>query len=143
MEFIDSPEFIGRQTQRGAVFHVAIKALDPSPSFTPPTASSSASLTLQPSSSAFPLPTPSDTACQVLVFPYTALTATFTASPHIQSTVDALVSQDVTHKLFATGEAMRVLTRMNRSKRRLLDNVPAPQHVDEEKRGPDGSAAAQ
>ena len=136
MEFIDSPEFIGRQTERGAVFHVAIKALDPTPSFSPPTSShSSASLSLQASSSS--LPTPSDTACQVLVFPYTALMATFSASPHIQSTIDALVSRDVTHKLFATGEAMRVLNKMTQSKRRLMEGLVAQRgNQDEEKVGP-------
>ena len=134
MEFIDSPEFIGRQTSRGAVFHVAIQALEPTPSFSPPTSSlSSASLTLQPSSSS--LPTPSDTACQVLVFPYIALMGTFRVSPHIQSTIDALVSQDVTSKLFATGEAMRVINQMNRSKRQLerLDGLITRGDRDEEK----------
>ena len=108
MSFIDSPEYIARHTARGAVFTVRVIALPPPlPPSSPPPA-------LLPSSSSLPLPpplTPSTTACTILSFPYSHLTSPPT-HPHLLSTLDALVSRDVTDKLFTTGEVVRGLVKL-------------------------------
>ena len=136
MEFIDSPEYVARHTARGAAFNVAIRALD---SERPPPAEtqlSSASLSATPAASSASFAMPSSSACTVLVLPYTSLARTFAAAPHIRSVVDAVVSRDVTHKLFATGEALRGMTKLTATMRARQEEADAEAEAAETDKQP-------
>ena len=142
MEWIDSPEYIARQTSRGATFQVLIRALPASnqpPPSTSGLSSSASSLSLTLSSAE------SVDACRVLVLPYGALQRVYGKLPHLRGVMECVVARDVTHKLFATGEAVRGVQKLSATideQKQQAETEQLPQHqppkVDEEKKDDEG-----
>ena len=114
MEWVDSPEYVARQTPRGATFQVRIRALPPTHStphdrpttpIPPPSASSSLTVSADAGSSV--------EACRVLVLSYSGLERMYGKVPHLRGVMEYVVARDVTHKLFATGEAVRGMQKLS------------------------------
>ena len=145
MEWLDSPEYVARQSARGATFQVHIRALpplhrqQPDRPNTPNPTSPTDSLTL---SSA-----PPEDACRVLVLPYSVLERVYRKMPHLRGAMECVVARDVTHKLFATGEAVRGVQKLSATIKEQIQQAEAQQQQqpqqqalkdDEEKKESEG-----
>ena len=112
MEWIDSPEYVARQTPRGATFQVRIRALPAIHDTLPSHRSDTANPALASSSLTMSSVVGVD-ACRVLVLPYSALERVYGKLPHLRGAIDCVVARDVVHKLFATGEAVRGVQKLS------------------------------
>ena len=101
LEWTDSPEYVARQTPRGATFQVRIRAL---PAIALSVSDYPAAESIAAASTSL---TVFAEACRVLVLPYAGLERVYGRLPHVRGVIDCVVARDVTHKLFATGEAIR------------------------------------
>lgn len=125
LEFVDSPEFIARSTARGPIINVAIRAmanndvetaapssygsieltspasgdaLVPHPSYLSPTVTNRLPLSQQSHRSG---------RCRLLVMSYTSIHQLRTKNVAVRSAIDAMVSVDVTQKLFQSTQGAR------------------------------------
>ena len=115
MEFVDSPEYVARQTTRGATFQVRIRALPPldlttTTSHRPHTPNPATQPTAPLTRASKP---PTADACRVLVLPYAVLERCYGRMAHMRGVMECVVAKDVTHKLFATGEAVRGVQKLS------------------------------